>query len=219
MGVPAIGDLKDLVGMLGPLVGVVLGGALTGATALLKARAERKRLIASALADLLEVRFRVARSEQITKLLQEKKVAPAEAMPHLRNFLEALSPLDAGLNERYDKAITTLAGVDPVLSYSLRSKNVLPNAMTSLRNVFVAHGAGLAEFEAIESMVLSLTLPELNDAVIRLGRSHSWATRRRVEKAIREADVAPAQIRELLEKALAQVTAQTEPTVQQGPEL
>ena len=209
-----IDGLKDLLGMLGPLIGVVLGGALTGATALLKARAERKRLIASALADLLEVRFRVARSEQITKLLHEKKLAPAAAMPHLRNFFEALSPMDAGLNERYDKAITTLAGIDPVLSYALRSKNTLPNAMSSLRNVFVTHGAGLAEFEAIESMVLTVTLPELNDAVRLLGRCHSRATRKRVENVIKETDSAPAKIADLLDKVMAQFVPQPAPNGQ-----
>ena len=49
----------DAIQIISPLIGVVLGGFLTGIGAYLRARAERKRMVGQALSDLLEVRHHV----------------------------------------------------------------------------------------------------------------------------------------------------------------
>lgn len=177
----AFANLKDVLSTITPLIGVVVGGMLTGFTALLKARDERKRLIASALSDLLEVRHRIVSIDLFVKDLRERKGIQAEVMPVLRQMLDSVLPAEPEANARYDKAVTMLAGIDPVLGFTLRSKNLLPGCLAALRAKALAEGVSLADFEALEFGLRAKTMPSLDAAVLELGRSHSRSTHRRVK--------------------------------------
>ena len=169
---------------LGPLIGVVIGGLLTGVTAYLKARKDRKRVLAVALADLLEVRHRLVSVDLAIKALREQVPIQADLMPTLRNLFDSLLPGEAELDERYNKAVTMLSSIDPVLGFSLRSKNSLPRVLATLRNQAASSGGDLALFESLETSLRSAATPSLNAAVVELAYAHSFFTGRKVKKMI-----------------------------------
>jgi hypothetical protein len=119
--------------VLAPLAGVVLGSALTGLSTYFKDRKERRRIIATALADLLEVRHRVVSIDVVVKAVRAKVDIQPGGLAQLRAAIDTMAPFDAGLHPRYDSAISLLAGVDPVLAFQMRSKNLVPTFLSSIR--------------------------------------------------------------------------------------
>lgn len=190
----------DTLQVIAPLIGVVLGGALSGITAHLRARRERKRVLASALSDLLEVRHRVVSVE----LLLQRVAAIARIEPQhlsaIRDVIESLAPLDDAVHSRYDTAITLLAEVDPVLAFDLRSKNAFPRVLSVLRAVATQADANLAEFEAFESLLRSAAAPGLNGAIQKLAWSHSIVTAVKVKRLLRRTQELPPDVDAFLTK-------------------
>lgn len=168
--------MDEVLKTLGPLLGVVLGSLLTGIRSYFKERAEHKRVLASALTDLLEVRHRLVSTDLAIKELRSKFGAPAEVVPHIRNLQDALLPGATQLDDRYDSAVTLLSGIDPVLSFTLRSKNSLPRVLGMLRQTATTGGTNLAQFEKMESTLRSAAIPSLNDAILELAWAHSIRT-------------------------------------------
>jgi hypothetical protein len=166
----------DAVQTLGPLLGVVLGGLLTGITSYFKSRSERKRVIAVALADLLEVRHRLVSADLVVQALRARIGVQPEQLPPLRNLIDSLVPGAVQLDERYDKAVTMLSTIDPVLGFSLRSKNALPHVLAALRSQATSGGTNLAQYEAFETALRTAATPSLNAAVAELARAHSVIT-------------------------------------------
>ena len=72
-------------------------------------------------------------------------------MPALRNLFESFVLPNDGVDDRYNNAVSLLAGIDPLLAFSLRSKNILPKVFASLRNFAIGTGADLKEFESVEA--------------------------------------------------------------------
>lgn len=190
----------DALSVIAPLIGVVLGSALTGLGAYLKQKGERKRTIAVALADLLEIRHRLVAIDVIFGQIRARVDVPPEVMPALRNFFDSFLLPNDGLDDRYDRAISLLAGIDPVLAFSLRSKNAFPRLLGSLRNLAIGSGANLQEFESLESTLRLAVAPNLNTAAIELARHHSWSTRRRVQRLVATTGEIPPEVTQLLDQ-------------------
>ena len=205
----------DALQTIAPLVGVLVGGALSGITAQLRARKERKRIIAVALADLLEVRHRLLAANLVIEKVATTAGIKAELLPHLRNFVESMEPVDAGLDERYSNAVSLLAGIDPVLAFDLRSKNVLPKVLSALRGIATSGSADLASFEFFESRLLSAVRPTLNRAVVELARAHSIVTAFKVKRRVQQTETIPADIA----KFLNEMAALVEPSAKSQGEL
>jgi hypothetical protein len=176
--------LKDLLQPIFPLLGVVVGGVMAGFGQIYKARQERKRIIALALSDLLEVRHRVVTLNAVLKQFQVHGMLPTASMPHLRNILEQLIPPDTKLDDRFDEAVTLLAGMDPVFAFELRSKNLLPQFMSKLRSLASTSNEALAGHEAIESKLIEMFTPALDEAVLRVAKHHSGKSYREVKSVL-----------------------------------
>lgn len=172
----------EAIQVIAPLLGVVLGSVLAGMGAHWRTRQERKRVIATALADLLEVRHRLVATDTVLRKVRHLSgVAPA-AMPGIRNLFDSMLPVDTGLGERYNKAVSLLAGIDPMLAFSLRSKELLPKLITGLRTKAIAEGVDLGMYETFECQLLIAAKPALDKAVLELARSHSLFTLRKVTR-------------------------------------
>lgn len=191
----------ELVQAAGQLIGVLVGALLTGAAAILRARADRRRLIAGALSDLLEVRHQIVGVELMLAEVRKRIQVPAEAFPVIRGLIDSIWPIEPELHKRYETAVSLLAGVNPVLAFYLRSKTALPRVLGSLRALATQSGVNPAEAEALEQTLSSLVIPRLNEAALTLGRHHSVLTWWRVQRLIKNSSTLPLEVTAWFEKA------------------
>ena len=189
----------EIVKLILPLLGVLVGALISGIANVLKARAERKKNIAIALSDLLEVRHHMVGVDVVLAETRRLFNFSAELSMHLQDVIEKLAPIDVKVHERYDAAVTLLAGIDPLLAFKLRSKNSLPQVLDSLKGIAESNGISLSAISQISDFVRTSLLPKLNEAVVELAGEHSWLTKRKVKRYIRLSTEAPPEIAALFE--------------------
>ncbi|MBT3067964.1 hypothetical protein [Rhodoferax sp. U11-2br] len=175
---------KELLQPVFPLLGVVVGAAMTGFGQLYKTRQERKRILALALSDLLEVRHRVVTLNAGIRHLQELGKISAADMPHCRNLINQLIPTDAKLDVRFDEAVTLLAGIDPVFAFELRSKNLFPQFMNGLRLMATGHGDVSVVMDTVENKLIEFATTNFDEAVLRVAKQHSRKVYRDVQAVV-----------------------------------
>lgn len=190
----------EVIQVLAPLLGVIIGSVLAGIGAHWRGRQERKRVIAAALADLLEVRHRLIGFNAFLERIRHLSGVTPAAMPTIRSMFDSMLPVDPGLGERYNKAVSLLAGIDPMLAFSLRSKETLPKLIAGLRTKAIAEGVDLGAYETIESELLKAAKPALDKAVIELARSHSRSTIRKAKRHIAKSAELPDEAAQFLER-------------------
>jgi hypothetical protein len=174
----------EIVQLVLPLVGVVLGAVLSGVGGYLKHRNERKRVIARALSDLLEIRHRFVGVDAIFQETKKHTHVPADAAVMLREFFGKMLEIDDETQKRYRDALDALAGIDPVLAFRLRSKDQVPNLIRSIKDAALRYGASSAEVSQVEPILREFAVPALNDAVLELAGYHSSRTKQEVEKLV-----------------------------------
>lgn len=177
----AIEFAQNWGGILGTVVGVVLGAIAAGGGEWWRRRHERKRALATALADLLEARHHAKMASTVLPLLRARVQLPTEALLPIREILDALLPDSADLHARYDAAVTQLASVDPLLAFDMRAKDTLPTMLRNLRGQLSQRGVTPELLEVFENALLSLTLPAIDDALLGLARAHSQKLLRQVK--------------------------------------
>lgn len=184
--------------VIAPLIGVVLGSVISGIGAHLRARAERKRLIARALSDLLEIRHHVIGIETVLREVKCRIHVSEEEAQFFREHMNLVVPLDAEIHKRYEEAISLLAGADPVLAFTMRSKNRVPQFLDSLKSVSMSLGATPSQFSSFESVIRSAISPALDEAVLELAAQHSFSTKRKVNALIATTGQVPPELTNFL---------------------
>jgi hypothetical protein len=180
----------NILTIMAPLIGVILGSALTGVGALLRQRTERKRVVGVALADLLEIRHELMATERVLKHFRSRLAVPDEIIPDLSKLLESIAPKKDDLHKRYDESVSVVASFDPVLGFKLRSKNNIAGVLTKFRNIGVEGGMNPPVLNQYESMLRRAVLPTLDKAVVELGRHHSRRTAKSVKEMLSKGDEA-----------------------------
>lgn len=170
--------------IIAPLIGVLLGGILSVYGQRYRSKQERRRTIGLALSDLLEIRHQLVTVDVIVRHMRNHVEIPPASLPMIRNAVDTVIGKNGGLDERYNNAISLLAGLDPVLAFSLRSKNAVPHLLSTMRNVGIDSGADLSSLEMLESSIRAMALPKLNDAILTLARHHSYSTEKAVNKIL-----------------------------------
>lgn len=189
-----------LVELVAPLLGVLLGALITGTGVLWRVRAERKKAIANALSDLLEVRHHVLAFETVLRVAKSKLELPAEVVPMLRILAAKLNPLDPEVHKRYSGAVAILAGIDPILAFQIRAKDTAPQLIDSFRALSGEAGIPPAELASLETAFKEMITPSLNEAILELARHHGWRTGQKVEHLIRSTPESPPELEAWLER-------------------
>lgn len=178
----------DALQVIAPLIGVILGGAISGIGGQLRARKERKRVIGLALTELLEIRHNMVAGEYaIKKLMSLARIKP-ELLPPLRNQIDSLLPSDPYLDDRYNTAVSLLAGIDPVLAFKMRSRNNFPKVLSKIRTAASDSKIDLAVLESFETMLRAAITPSITQSIEQLARNHSFETAYKVKKLIAQSD-------------------------------
>jgi len=183
---------------------ILLGAVLSSIAFLWKTRTERKKLIATALSDLLEIRHYALGCEVVLKEVEAKIAIPAEAKPILMEVLNSVLPIGDQIHSRYDSAISELSKLDPLLAFRMRSKNSVPNSIHLAHQCFAQAGIKAQAPDALP-LLQSKIAPLLNDAVEELAKHHSLYTYWRVRRIVRNDDALPAEFSKFLDVVTAQL--------------
>lgn len=197
----------NTLNLIMPLVGVLIGSILAGAGSVIRSRLERKRLIARALSELLEIRHQMIALDRVITLLASQLQIPAEAMPVIRGLISSIAPMDSGVHQRYEEVVTLLSGEDPLLGFHLRARCSILTFIESIRTSGIEHGVEPEFIEKIGSEVSSLIIPELNKVILLVGRKHSFITWWKLKGILNKSEEIPSNILSFMEtmRSLAQV--------------
>lgn len=186
--------------LLIPLLGVLLGAAITGVATVWKTHQARKKIIARALAELLEVRHHVNGFSVIVLELRKHVTLPADFIPVLRKIVDDLMPIDGESHRRYDDAVSVLAELDPVLAFQLRSKNRVPELLALVTTLAPKSGLSTSDVEQLDSSLQQLALPQLDKSVLQLAGAHSWRTKRSVLTLLTNSTEVPPELADWVEQ-------------------
>lgn len=184
---------------ISPLIGVVLGALISGVGVFLKSWIDKKRIIAVALADLLEVRHHIVSINTVINEVNRRVAIPPEAYPLILGLIEKMAPLDEKSHQRYDSAVSLLAEYDPVLAFRMRSKNTAPQLLETIRQVAATTEGITPNFKELEATLHSTFQPVLNEAVLELAKKHSLKTRFSVKRIIAKSEKIPEEAMQMLD--------------------
>lgn len=189
----------NTLNLIMPLLGVLIGSILTGTGSVIRGRLERKRLIARALTELLEIRHQMISLDRVLTLLASQLQIPPEAMPVVRSLVSSIVPIDSEVHQRYEEVVTLLSGEDPLLGFHLRARCSILTFTESMRTSGIEHGVEPAVIEKIGNELSSLIIPELNKVVLLVGRKHSIITWWKLRKILNKSDEIPSNVLNFME--------------------
>lgn len=192
----------DALQIIAPLVGVILGSLISGMGVLWRARVERKSLIARALSDLLEIRHQLVSVELTLRELKNRVAISEDDAVAFRTHMSTVMPLDENIHQRYDEAITLLSGIDPLLAFSMRSKNKIPVLIESIRKLSISLGINPSQVSTLESIFRLSITPALDEAVLKLAATHSRKSKKVVIGIVKKTNDVSPEITKLLNQVV-----------------
>lgn len=168
---------KDLLPVIGVLVGAVLGWLLSQLGQWFVVRREEKKAIARVLSDLLEIRLRLLAIPRITELLSQHFPIPPEGQTAIKIAFERLFPADVDMGKRYGEAVSLVAACSPILGFRLRSQDLASPLLNTLRQLALADSpAAAASLTTLEAELMGHLRPRLERLVREVAWMHSWTT-------------------------------------------
>lgn len=189
----------EIFQIIAPLIGVILGSAISGLGAYFRSRTERKRLIACALSDLLEIRHYFVSIDVILREIKSRTPISQEMAHSFRAQINSIIPMDSNIHKRYEEAVSLLAGIDPVLAFKMRSKNKILDILDVIRTYSASNGASPFQIEEFETVFRTATTPAMDKAVLELAALHSSRTSQEVKEIVASANGPQPKIASLLD--------------------
>jgi hypothetical protein len=193
---------------------VVIGFVLAQLKDFFAQRKERREAVSVLLSDLLEVRHQFVGVELLIDELATLGPLPEHVKSQLRVVLDSLFPNWQELHDRYDKSVTAVARLDPLLSFQLRSKDFVRPVMRTL-HFHMGQDSQAAAMLApvIKNNFVNKVETVLNESILKLAKRQSlwcWYRTRRTLKANKKL---PDEAREAWEsiKAIAQAQGKAAP--------
>jgi len=190
----------------GPIFAVVVGWVLHELSDTIRARREDRRAAGRTLAELLDLRHLIRARVLLIKEIRSRTIVPPEAEPIIGNFISSLvGQVTQGMSDRYNKAVDSISGRDPLLAFELRSKDQLDPLMNTLRPLVGSDPAAGSKLSALENNLREELLPRLDALVYKLAWSHDWKTWVRVRWRSKNLHEASAELRSSLDSILKNV--------------
>ena len=206
------------------VLGTLVGFVLNEISYAWRLRREDKRKVGQALSELLEIYRQIGAVPECMEVLRSKIPAPIprQAEFQLRAMFRALIPDVEVLRQRYQAAVTAVAGAFPVLAYELRAKDMFTpiiNQISSVVGLPDEIGAGL--FVRMEDQMVSEIRPVLKKLIRETATLHGRKTRKEVEEVLMFKSELPRGFDSFLSQAISQMTQaakqQKPPEASQSP--
>jgi hypothetical protein len=198
---------------------VVIGFLLAQLKDFFAQRKERKEAVSVLLSDLLEVRHQFVGIELLIDELASLGNLPEHVKSQLRVVLDSLFPNWQELHERYDKSVTAVARLDPLLSFQLRSKDFVRPVMRTLHSLMGQDSQAAAILApAIKNNFVNKVEGALNGSILKLARQQSLWCWYKTRRTLRDSKKLPDDAREAWEsiKAIAQAQIKVAPVPSVG---
>ncbi len=165
---------------------IVLGFILAQAEHLFASRRERRKAISRALAELLDVRYQFVATETLCRAMETLGPIPAQAKSQLRLVIDSFLPDWKELHSRYDESVTTLAGLDPLLAFRIRSKDLVRPYIQRVHAIMSQDAqAATALAPIFAQTTLDRVEPELKAAILKLALKRGLITWYKVRWALK----------------------------------
>lgn len=189
---------------------IVIGFLLAQLKDFFAQRKERKEAVAVLLSDLLEVRHQFVGIELLIDELATLGNLPEHVKSQLRVVLDSLFPNWQELHDRYDKSVTAVARLDPLLSFQLRSKDFVRPVMRTLHSLMGQDSQAAAVLApAIKNNFVNKVEGALNESILKLARRRSLWCWYKIRRTLRDSKKLPDDAREAWESIKAVAQAQT----------
>lgn len=156
---------------------VLLGGAANEFSHYLADRRERKKAIARALADLLEVRLRFVSTDMVIRELGKLIALTALDQAQVRDVFNAVVGGWPQLVQRYNESVKVVASVAPILAFQLRSKEIGQQIlqMADVAMASIPQSTGNVSFHEVWQKQLTPLLSKgVTQALTRTCRRVAW---------------------------------------------
>jgi hypothetical protein len=198
---------------------VVIGFLLAQLKDFFAQRKERKEAVSVLLSDLLEVRHQFVGIELLIDELASLGNLPEHVKSQLRVVLDSLFPNWQELHDRYDKSVTAVARLDPLLSFQLRSKDFVRPVMRTLHSLMGQDSQAAAMLApAMKNNFVNKVEGALNESILKLARRQSLWCWYKTRRTLRDSSKLPDDAREAWEsiKAIAQAQIKAAPVPSVG---
>jgi hypothetical protein len=182
---------------------LVAGGVITQLTERITERRRFQRAACAAIADLLEVRHTVLALKNTMDRIGGLGAIPTEARAGIRVLVSTIVPNPRELHDRYEKSLNTIAELDPVLAFTLRSKDFGQQALTQLAALAAQDKSSAFFYGHVEQSVSVAMVPALKDAALRLSKVVKKT--KEVREALEKQEKEPIAVGELFESMKAVV--------------
>lgn len=179
---------------------VVIGFVLGQFNNYFTTRKERKRAVSGALADLLEIRHQYLGVDLIIDELANLGSIPEHLKSQLRLVFDTFLPSWGELHGRYEESVTLLAGLDPLLAFELRSKDLL-RPVTMKMHSLMGSDPGAASIVApfLKTAFAEKVEPALDASIRRLARRKGWVCWYKTRKVLKRRDEYPNELKRIFE--------------------
>lgn len=175
-------------------VNILIGFLIGQLTGFVAERRERKKAIAHALSDLLIVKYQLFALEEVVEEIGEIiGDIPEHEKSQLRVVFNSLLPNWNELHSRYDQSVTTLAGLDPLMAFDLRSKDFILPLLNWVHSVMAQDPQAAAMMGPVfKTKLMSKVEPLLDKSLLRLAREKNllcwYETHRLLKKGVKLPD-------------------------------
>lgn len=172
------------------LLAVALGWFLNELSSVVRLRREDRRASGPVLTSLLEIRHRLLNFDELMRELGKHLRIPSQVRLQLQQYLRTLIPEPPKLIEEYEKAVSTLAFVDPVRAFRLRGQPLIEPYLATVQGLAATTETDAEMWSAIiEPEILGRFRANIERLILEVARAHSWVTWWRVRRRLREPNV------------------------------
>jgi hypothetical protein len=165
---------------------LVIGWFLSAINPYLSERRERRKAIARALADLLEIRHRLVVIDSAVNELSKIVSIPTEVEMQIRLVFQNLSAKWHQVGQQYSESVTLVKSIDPLLGFKLQSKDELQPMLSDMFAV-VAETKDMKAvtiWKSINVVILREAESDLDELIKKLALKRSLWARWRVNKIL-----------------------------------
>ena len=196
--------------LLLPIVTLIIGWLLKSLGDNFKEKAEHKKSLSKAIADLLEIRHEINGRKLVATEVKKRFKLGKEFDYLFPQIFNQILPNSDDLHKRYNQTVDLIASIDPVLGFELRFKDTIKSSPKQIEK-FVRDQGGLSNFPVeFENMFFSAGLPVIEKTIGDLAWQHSFSTWWKVKKLFAQPLSLPKEcddIFKLLESKMTEIAA------------